>query len=263
MSDWILRAEDTGAALLDNDGMPIRELTPDSADQLLDKGESIAEMATVEKAWRFGHVIVDEAQDLTPMQWRMVARRSRRGSMTIVGDLAQRSIGEPGSWTDHLPETIADPDYRELSINYRSPAEINDVAAALLTELAPDLSAPRSIRNVGERPTVVQVDDLADQLGRIAWGAREDGRGRAKSERRIAVIGATSEEESAIPDVQWLTPWQTKGLEFDVVIIAEPARILAAEHGLSLLYVAVTRTTERMIVVHDEPLPELLAAALE
>ena len=258
MSDWIVRAEDSGAPLLDNDGIPISELTPDSADQLLDRGESIAEMATAEKSWRFGHVIVDEAQDLTPMQWRMVARRSRRGSMTIVGDLAQRSIGSPGSWTDHLPDTIADPDYRELSINYRSPAEVNDVAAALLKQLAPDRRAPKSIRSVGEKPRVLGVDDLKDQLGRIAWGLHTENRNW-----RIAVIGATIEEESEIAGVQWLTPWQTKGLEFDVVIIAEPGRILAAEHGLSLLYVAVTRTTERLVVVHAEPLPQVLSAALD
>jgi len=257
MSDWTVRAEDTGAPLLDNDGLPIRELTPDSADELLDKGESIAEMAAIEKAWRFGHVIVDEAQDLTPMQWRMVARRSRRGSMTIVGDLAQRSIGAPGAWTDHLPDTIAEPDYRELSINYRSPAEINDVAAGLLQQLAPDLSAPRSIRSVGERPRVTEVKDLADELGRIAWGHHDDDR-----DARIAVIGALECETSEIPNTQWLTPWQTKGLEFDVVVLAEPARILAEDHGLSLLYVAVTRTTGRLTIAHHDPLPAVLLDAL-
>jgi len=258
MSDWIVRAEDTGNPLLDNDGEPIRELTPDSADALLDKGESIAEMATLEKLWRFGHVIVDEAQDLTPMQWRMVARRARRRSMTIVGDLAQRSIGEPGAWRDHLPETIGDFDYRELSVNYRSPAEINDLAAAVLAELAPELTAPQSIRAVGLPPQVVRVDSIGTGLAEVvAWERAENRNGRT------AVIGADDAEVTPIRGVEWFTAREAKGLEFDSVVLVEPARMLDDEHGLSLLYVAVTRTTKKLTIVHERDLPDVLAGVLD
>lgn len=257
MSDWIVRAEDTGNPLLDNDGEPIRELTPDSADALLDKGESIAEMATIEKLWRFGHVIVDEAQDLTPMQWRMVARRARRRSMTIVGDLAQRSIGEPGAWTDHLPDTIGDFDYRELSVNYRSPAEINDLAAAILGELAPELTAPQSIRSVGLPPQAVRVADIGTDLAEIvAWERAENRTGRT------AVIGAHADEVVPIRGVEWFTARESKGLEFDSVVLVEPARMVDEEHGLSLLYVAVTRTTRKLTIAHERDLPNVLASVL-
>jgi len=257
MSDWIVRAEDTGNPLLDNDGEPIRELTPDSADALLDKGESIAEMATIEKLWRFGHVIVDEAQDLTPMQWRMVARRARRRSMTIVGDLAQRSIGEPGAWADHLPESIGEFDYRELSVNYRSPAEINELAAAILADLAPELTAPKSIRAVGMRPETVRVESLATDLSEIvAWERAENRAGRT------AVIGAEPDEVTEIRGVEWFSAREAKGLEFDSVVLVEPARLLDQEHGLSLLYVAVTRTTKKLTIVHERDLPEVLAQVL-
>ncbi len=116
-NDPYLRADDTGRPLLDNDGNPLSELMPDSADALLDHGAALAELAIGQRSWRFGHVIVDEAQDLTPMQWRMVARRARGRSMTIVGDLAQRSVPAHGEtdddgWLDRLPTELHDHDYR-------------------------------------------------------------------------------------------------------------------------------------------------------
>lgn len=197
MSDWTVRAEDNGEALLDNDGNVIRELAPESVDELLDHGQSLRDLASSSRSWRFGHVIVDEAQDLTPMQWRMVARRTQGNSMTIVGDLAQRSVGEPGTWRDHLPESISEFDYRELTTNYRSPSEIADLAAGILAELAPDLPAPRALRSSGEQPRFVAAEDVARELPLLLRAAQADA-----PDGRIAVIGlkamnvATSPESS-------------------------------------------------------------------
>lgn len=256
--DPTVRAPDTGLPLLDNDGEPIRELVPDNVDQLLDHGATLSELAAAERSWRFGHVIVDEAQDLTPMQWRMVARRARGNSMTIVGDLAQRSVGEPGDWSEHLPESIGDWDYQELTVNYRSPAEVGDLSAAILGELAPSLSPSTAIREVGHRPRAIPVHDVACELPMLLAAATVDiGTGR------LAVIGAHDDERCEIDGVVWLDPWQAKGLEFDSVVVIEPARIAALDHGLSLLYVAVTRTTDRLALVHAEPLPSVLAEVLE
>ncbi len=257
MSDHVLREQPEGYPLLDNDGAPLSEIDVDNVDDAIaDHGVTLQQLAAGARAWRFGHVIVDEAQDLTPMQWRMVARRARGGSMTIVGDLAQRSIGEPGTWADHLPETIADFNYQELTINYRSPAEVNDLASAVLAELAPDLTAPKSIRKIGIAPQVVEVPDI-DSLTDVVLAER-----MALASGRVAVIGASAAAEFERDGVQWLSPWLAKGLEFDSVIVVEPARILEQPNGLSLLYVALTRTTAKLTIVHQQPLPPVIQKAL-
>lgn len=252
-SDRIVRASDNNAPILDGDGLPISELELDQVDAATDRRVSVAELAAEQHAWRFGHVIVDEAQDLTPMQWRMIARRTQGNSMTVVGDLAQRSIGQPGRWEDHLPPTISEVTYKELTINYRAPAEVNDLAGKVLAELAPDLSAPRSIRSVGKSPRAVQVSNTARDLPDLINQARSD----LKS-GTVAVIGLDLPQ-----GIDHLTPWQVKGLEFDSVIIVEPARILEEEYGLSLLYVAITRSTSELLLVHSRPLPEVLASSFK
>ncbi len=247
MSDRYVRVED--------DDESFDELDLDAADSVFDRGASVAELAIRQRSWRFGHVIVDEAQDLTPMQWRMVARRARGNSMTIVGDLAQRSNGSPGEWRDHLPPSIDTFDYRELSTNYRSPAEVNDLAAGLLAELAPNLAVSRSIRRTGVAPHAIPVDSIEQALPQLIeeeLGAIGDG--------KVAVI--TSMALSVSNDVNLLSPRAAKGLEFDSVIIIEPAAMLAEPHGLSLLYVAVTRTTRRLAFLHTGELPAIVAAAL-
>lgn len=257
--DPTVRAPDNNEPLLDADGNAIAELTVADADELADAGETLAQIAAAERSWRFGHVIVDEAQDLTPMQWRMIARRARGNSMTIVGDLAQRSIGEPGSWADHLPPTLGDFAYEELTINYRSPAEINELAAVVLADLAPELNPPQSIRSSGHQPQVVALDDLGVSLQHLIADTRA-----AQPTGRLAVIGAEGIERghsdgSDGDGVHWLTPWQAKGLEFDSVILVEPSRIVAQPHGLSLLFVGLTRTTDRLLIAHRAPLPSVLA----
>ncbi|MEM9565969.1 MAG: hypothetical protein AAGA93_25335, partial [Actinomycetota bacterium] len=230
---------DDDQLLLDAEGNPVRELDLERPDEIAARSATVRQLAVDEQVWRFGHVIVDEAQDLTPMQWRMVVRRSRRGAVTILGDLAQRSVGAPGSWDDHLPPEFSLYQQQNLTTNYRSPAEINDVAAAILERLVPDLPPSRSVRRNGHRPEVIEVADLADDLGAVvatvAASGTDDAAGRALPPAIIGFdlpdLGA---DERVGPDgCRPLTPWQVKGLEFDSVIVVEPARFLDDHNGLS------------------------------
>lgn len=191
--------------------------------------------------------------------------------MTVVGDLAQCSTGEPGTWRDHLPATVNQFAYRELTINYRSPSEINDVAGAVLADLAPSLDASTSIRSTGFPPRVVAVDDLAAGIAEILAGLKPSSPAQSGDELRTAVISVDPESfEVPVSDhdarsqarVRWLSPWNAKGLEFDHVILVEPAAFLLQPRGLSLLYVALTRSTDRLTIVHRQPLPQVLAEAL-
>lgn len=257
MTDRVVRASDNNAPLLDGDGEPISELELDRVDAAVDRGASVAELAADQRSWRYGHVIVDEAQDLTPMQWRMIARRTRSESMTVVGDLAQRSIGEPGQWSDHLPSSLSNVSYQELTVNYRAPAEVNELASDVLAELAPNLKAPRSIRSVGTEPKAVHVSDVGLALPDLLAKERQE-----IPTGTTAVIGLELERFDLDPSVEKLSPSQSKGLEFDSVLIIEPDRILSQEFGLSLLYVAITRSTCNLTIIHTEPLPRVLAKSV-
>jgi len=273
---YVIRAEDNNEPLLDNDGQPIAELTLDSADHINQADATLAELAAAQRSWRYGHVIVDEAQDLTPMQWRMVARRARGGAMTIVGDLAQRASADASrsaeptevSWHDLLPASLADFDYQELSVNYRSPSEINDLAGALLAQLAPQLQSAVSIRHAGVDPKAVSTTDLAQGLATVlAEEIAAVPRGRIGVIRAESAIAGHAADIAADPDnhhpvVTDLTARQSKGLEFDSVIIVEPAAIAALPSGLSLLFVALTRSTSRLTLLHRQPLPAVLESQL-
>lgn len=238
---------DTFNEEVDDDSGPenIVELGMDGADDRWERGATVAELAKAERLWQFGHVIVDEAQDLTPMQWRMIERRSIDGSMTIVGDLAQRSIGQPGSWADHLPASLQDHAYQELTINYRSPTELNDMAGKLLAQLAPELTPPKGIRESGYPPVEIETQDMAHAVEQVLLEARE-----ISAVSRVAIISVDPEANfTNDPRVQHITPWQSKGLEFDEVLVIEPEQILAEPNGLSLLYVAITRSTRRLTLL--------------
>ena len=254
--DRTVRAPDNNQPLLDAEGLPFQELDADRPDDIAQRSATVRQLAVDEQVWRFGHVIVDEAQDLTPMQWRMVVRRSRRGSVTMLGDLAQRSIGEPGTWDDHLPPEFSLFEQQNLTTNYRSPAEINDLAASVLAELAPGLPPSRAVRHSGQAPKVIQVQSIGDELAGIVY---QDG------QPPPVVIGIDLPDlggsNAAGPGEQRcrvLSPWKAKGLEFDSVVVVEPARFLDEPNGLSLLYVALTRSTDRLAIVHRRPLPEAL-----
>ncbi|MGH1502454.1 MAG: hypothetical protein ACRBI6_02780 [Acidimicrobiales bacterium] len=244
----------------DDDDVRVGELEIDAADAFADEGPGVVELAFGQKSWRFGHVIVDEAQDLTPMEWRMVVRRARGHSMTIVGDLAQRTTGPPASWRELLPDALDTFDERRLTINYRSPSEVNDVATRVLAELASDLPPSIAIRSAGEEPDVVAVDDLAAELPGIVADELD-----ALEVGQIAVIGHDLPElvhakpgDHNRATVTTLDPLSSKGLEFDVVVLVEPARILDEPHGLGALYVALTRSTRRLRIVHERALPTIL-----
>lgn len=224
----------------------------------------------------FGHVMVDEAQDLTAMQWRMLARRCPSGSMTLVGDLAQASRpGALSSWEailDHLP-VHQPPRFAALSMNYRTPAEIMDVAARLLAAAAPTVEPSRSVRATGRTPIFSQVDtaDLLPTLSGAARVARAEGgtitviaprNAHAAIVEALADLDAVSDTPEALDaTVAVLDATAAKGLEFDHVLVVEPSRLVTADRaGLRLLYVTLTRATRSLVVLHSEPLPEALAS---
>jgi DNA helicase IV len=224
----------------------------------------------------YGHVVVDEVQDLTPMELRMLARRCPAGSMTLVGDLGQASgPWAPGSWDDvlhHLP--VRRPPMRtELSVNYRTPSEVMELAARVLAAATPGLSPPASVRSAGLDPLFTRSRH-GGLVAAVARAAEEEH--RAVADGKVAVICPASlldDLRPALPEVPegagvldvavaLLAVDQAKGLEFDSVVLVEPAAIIAegtAATGRRALYVAMTRTTRRLHIVHAEPLPpELL-----
>ncbi|MGI9605168.1 MAG: ATP-binding domain-containing protein [Acidimicrobiales bacterium] len=252
--------EMTGEIVSDPDGDPIVEL--EGHDYLgLAQSMTIEERAAGERAWRYGHVIVDEAQDLTPMQWRMVARRARGHSMTIVGDLAQRTAGRAPSWDELLPPEIGRPVRFDLGTNYRATEELAAVARPVLAALAPDLLSPSAIRN-GPEPVLIRSPDPDAELDALVERARAD-----VDDGTVAVIDAHVHDRTGHvahrddTGVWWLTPIEAKGMEFDAVIVVEPANIDALDNGLARLYVALTRATERLYVLHKRELPGALVPA--
>jgi DNA helicase IV len=223
----------------------------------------------------FGHVLVDEAQDLTAMQWRMLARRCPSGSMTLVGDPGQASRpGALASWSDalaHLPQHNS-ARFVTLTINYRTPSEVMEVAARLLAVAAPTVEPSRSVRSTGEQPRFVatQPDRLVDETAAYARAALDltgtiaviaPSALHAEIITRLGDVGASSEAGEALDaEVAVLEPTEAKGLEFDHVVVVEPADLVHADRaGLRLLYVTITRTTKTLAVVHAKPLPEGLA----
>jgi DNA helicase IV len=226
---------------------------------------SLAERASADRNWTYGHVVVDEAQELSEMDWRAVMRRCPTRSITIVGDLAQRE-SEAGarSWADmldpHVPDRWA---YRRLAVNYRTPADIMDVAATVLAEVDPTLEPPASVRRTGKAPWARAVP-----VGGLAEAVRDSVRSFAAeiTQGTLAVIaphGTLLPRRLRTADgrsVSVLTPHGAKGLEFDAVLLCEPARILGSSRaGAAELYVALTRATQRLGVLHTEPLPPSLA----
>ncbi|GAB3674202.1 RNA polymerase recycling motor ATPase HelR [Saccharopolyspora tripterygii] len=210
----------------------------------------VAERAAADRDWTYRHVVVDEAQELSEMDWRVLMRRCPSRSFTVVGDLAQRrSAAGAGTWGAMLDRYVPGRwAYRELTVNYRTPAEIMEVAAALLADFAPEVTAPESVRSCGVRPWHRQVSDgeMVDAIGDFE-------RAEAQREGSSVVIGP-----SDVPGA--VTPSDTKGLEFDAVLLVDPDRILAdAPRGAADLYVALTRATQRLGVLHRNPLPEVLS----
>ncbi|WP_424190394.1 HelD family protein [Actinokineospora sp. G85] len=234
-----------------------------------------AERAAVDRDWTFGHVIVDEAQELSAMAWRVLMRRCPTRSMTLVGDVAQTGdLAGSTEWSDILGRYVEDRwRQTELTVNYRTPAEIMVVAAAVLDELGTTLTPPSSVRETGIDPWRVETDDLAGEAVRLTRELAEhsgttavlvpeslvDEIGDAVAAAVPgAAVGEHPELESA---VAVLTVRQSKGLEFDSVLLVEPATVLAeSARGMNDLYVALTRATQRLAIVHTGQIPPVLDA---
>ncbi|MGW2779987.1 HelD family protein [Streptomyces populi] len=222
----------------------------------------------------YGHVVLDEAQDLTPMQARSLARRCPGGSMTILGDLAQAT--GPFSYRDweEVGTTLTGRDgwrVAELLTGFRVPGEVMDYARPLGAHCAPGIAIPDSVRRTGVKVT---VSDGADPAKRAARHARElaagpDGRSAGRT-TAVIVPGAAPWQESvaaeveAVDAVSVLTAEEAKGLEFDHVVVVEPSAIADdGPVGLRCLYVALTRCTQSLTVVHHRPLPRWIGGPVK
>ncbi|SDT79173.1 DNA helicase IV [Actinoplanes derwentensis] len=250
-----------------------------------------AERAAADRTWVFGHVIVDEAQELSPMAWRLLMRRCPSRSITAVGDVAQTSeLAGTTTWEQVFEPYVAQR-WRmvELSVNYRTPAEVMAVAADVLAAVDPALRPPRSVRSSGVAPWARRVSSPghtahAADTGHAALAAEliaevrkeaaliEEGRlGVLVPESLESVLGpelvaavpgaAVGEQPDLLNHVVLMTVRQAKGLEFDSVLVVAPDEIIAeSPRGLSDLYVAVTRATRRLGVLHTADLPKVLSA---
>jgi DNA helicase IV len=236
---------------------------------LLDEAESLMKGGTRQ----FEHVVVDEAQDLSPMQLRMLARRARRHSMTVLGDLAQATgPASPGSWAETL-EHLGRPtnaQTAELTMGYRLPGAVLSLANRLLARAAPGIAPSRSVRPDGDPPDVHRVagGELVDQVAEhavamvadlatvavIAMPARVPML-RAALESRGVALAEPGEVEPHRPIVVVPAPL-AKGLEFDGVIVVEPAEIAGSGvHGVRLLFVALTRAVQHLAIAYTSELP--------
>ena len=238
----------------------------------------------------YGHIVVDEAQDLSPMELRVLHRRDLAGSMTIVGDMGQATTpSSPASWDAVLAALSPrrEPSRVDLTVSYRTPEEVLDFAAPTLRAASPELEPPRPVRRVGVAPSVEVVAPDEAPAALAAAAARELS---AVAPGRVAVITPSSLVDAALAalraagldpsdprdpesrglasDLVVLGAEATHGLEFDAVVVLDPAAIArrgsldGAEtaRGLRTLYVALTRPTRRLAVVSGEPLPSTIAA---
>jgi DNA helicase IV len=272
-----------------------RDMTPDEvallrrrgADRLSEQVWSTADLPLLDEvddllngvSRRYGHIVVDEAQDLSPMQLRSISRRSATGSMTIVGDLAQST----GPWARddwagvlrHLPDTLPQA-VVALRYGYRVPRQVYDLAAQLLPLAAPGSAPLTVVRDAPTDPFVHRVE-AADRPGRVVAVAMEhaaEGRyvgvvcpSTHRSELAAALAAGQvrwSSADSDDPDalVSLVDPEEAKGLEFDAVVVVEPEDIVAGdERGHRMLFIALTRTTRYLdIVCAGEPLPLFMPA---
>ncbi|MGW4772828.1 HelD family protein [Nocardia sp. NPDC004278] len=223
--------------------------------------QTTAERAAGDRNWTYGHVIVDEAQELSEMAWRMVMRRIPNRWVTVVGDVAQ--TGDPAgasSWQAMLEPYVAQRWKRtELTVNYRTPAEIMAVAADVLAAIDPSAAVPRSVRETGVKPRAhgVEPSELRSSVADLV--AAETGPGTTAVITPHALVADFT--GLAGESVRVLTVHEVKGLEFDAVYLVEPQGILdESPRGLNDLYVALTRATQRLAVVHTAELPPVLGA---
>ena len=227
----------------------------------------------------YGHIVIDEVQDLTPMQLKMATRRSLNGAMTIVGDLAQATGPlAPADWTDvldHLPDRKPSR-VIGLSVGYRIPGQIMELANRVMAVATPSLRSPVSVRVGDAQPVIVRADSFeglgqavaaevrsltatipGGSLGVIAPDSMIDD---LSEHLTAAGVNHGTATRTGLDDGVTLVPVSVvKGLELDAVVVVEPARIVTDhEHGMRSLYVALTRPTQRLSIVHAAELPEPL-----
>ncbi|WNZ11122.1 UvrD-helicase domain-containing protein [Streptomyces sp. 11x1] len=240
--------------------MPVREETQ------RERAERLAQERT-----EYAHVIVDEAQDLTPMQWRMVGRRGRHATWTVVGDPAQSSWSDPDEAAEARDEALGTRPRRRftLTVNYRNPAEIAELAAKVLALAMPGSESPSAVRSTGVRPRFVTA--ARDTLARAVRA--EAARLLDLVDGTVGVVVAMNRRDEA---ARWLAglgdrvvalgSLEAKGLEYDATVVVSPAEIAdESPAGLRVLYVALTRATQQLTVVsaeRDDPdamgVPDLL-----
>ncbi|WP_443052622.1 HelD family protein [Streptomyces sp. JV176] len=244
----------------------LEELMPRREESQWERAERLAAERT-----EYAHVIVDEAQDLTPMQWRMVGRRGRHATWTVVGDAAQSSWSDPDEAAEARDEALGTRPRRRftLTVNYRNPAEIAELASKVLALAMPGMESPRAVRSTGVRPRFAVVSD-GDLAGAVRAQAQDL---LDRVDGTVGVVVAMHRREQA---ARWLAglgdrvvalgSLEAKGLEYDATVVVSPAEIAdESPAGLRVLYVALTRATQQLTVVsaaRDEPdaegVPDLL-----
>ncbi|WP_351232685.1 UvrD-helicase domain-containing protein [Streptomyces sp. NPDC002133] len=243
----------------------LEELMPQREETQRERAERLA----AERV-EYAHVIVDEAQDLTPMQWRMVGRRGRHATWTVVGDPAQSSWPDPDEAAEARDEALGTRPRRrfELTVNYRNPSEIAELASRVLALAMPGMVSPRAVRSTGVTPRFTAV------RGDLARTVREEA--RRLLDRVDGTVGVVVAMNRRAEAARWLADLgdrvvalgslEAKGLEYDATVVVSPAEIAdESSAGLRVLYVALTRATQQLTVVSakaDEPdadgVPDLL-----
>ncbi|MEV7401117.1 UvrD-helicase domain-containing protein [Streptomyces sp. NPDC091267] len=231
----------------------LEELMPQREETQWERAERLAAERT-----EYAHVIVDEAQDLTPMQWRMVGRRGRHATWTIVGDPAQSSWSDPDEAAAARDEALGSRPRRRftLTVNYRNPAEIAELAAKVLALAMPGMESPAAVRSTGVEPRFETVRD-----GDLAGAVREEARRLlGEVDGTVGVVVAMNRRAQARTwlaelgeRVVALGSLEAKGLEYDATVVVSPADIAdESPAGLRVLYVALTRATQQLTVVSGE-----------
>ncbi|MEU6575924.1 UvrD-helicase domain-containing protein [Streptomyces sp. NPDC046805] len=243
----------------------LEELMPGREESQRERAERLAQERT-----EYAHVIVDEAQDLTPMQWRMVGRRGRHATWTIVGDPAQSSWSDPDEAAEARDEALGSRPRRRfnLTVNYRNPAEIAELASKVLALAMPGSAAPSAVRSTGVQPRFAVVDGALERTVRAEAERLLD-----QVDGTVGVVVPMQRREEAR---RWLDglgervvalgSLEAKGLEYDATVVVSPAEIAdESPAGLRVLYVALTRATQQLTVVsaeRDDPdadgVPDLL-----
>jgi DNA helicase IV len=211
----------------------------------------------------YAHILVDEAQDVSPMQWRMLRRRGPAASWTIVGDPAQSSSPDPEEANRAVAQMVGTAPIRRfrMSTNYRSPAEVFDLAATVVRQTYPQADRPRAVRTVGVEPRLLVTGpeglagstvDLVPQLLSEVEGTV--GVIAPQSLLPVLTDSLTAAGALASGRVRVIGPAESKGLEYDAVLVVDPDQIVAtAPGGTRALYVALTRPTQRLVTLDAAP----------